>query len=102
MQPLVPSITCAAAARCRKRGIAFGVSGVLGAFGGVWLNHQLRSELIMVCFSVVMLVAALSMLRRRAARSSISSFEERYLPGGWLRLVVVGLGAGFLTGFFGI
>jgi uncharacterized protein len=85
-----------------RTGGAFGVSGVLGALAGVWLNHQLRGELILVLFSVLMLGAAVSMLRRRAGGASIVSFEERYSATGWARLVLVGLGVGFLTGFFGV
>ena len=85
-----------------RTGLAFGVSGVLGAFAGVWLNHQLRGELILVLFSLMMLGAAFSMLRRRASSSDISSFAERYDLTRWARLVAVGLGVGFLTGFFGV
>jgi len=85
-----------------KTGIAFGISGVLGAFVGVWLNHQLRGDVILVLFSVLMLVAAFSMLRRGATGSSTTSFDERYPAAGWVRLVLVGLGVGFLTGFFGV
>jgi uncharacterized membrane protein YfcA len=85
-----------------RTGLAFGVSGVLGAFAGVWLNHQLRGELIMVLFSVLMLAAAVSMLRRRPATATGVSFEERCKAAGCVRLVLVGVGVGFLTGFFGV
>jgi uncharacterized membrane protein YfcA len=85
-----------------RTGVAFGLSGVLGAFAGVWLNHQLRGELVMLLFSLLMVAAAISMLRRRSARASLALFEERYTRDGWLRLVLVGLGVGFLTGFFGV
>jgi uncharacterized membrane protein YfcA len=86
-----------------RTGLAFGASGVLGAFGGVWLNHQLRGEWILVLFSVLMLLAAFSMLRRHTVgRTQSSSFSEHYARAGWSRLVVVGLGVGFLTGFFGV
>ncbi|MDQ6671427.1 MAG: sulfite exporter TauE/SafE family protein [Chloroflexota bacterium] len=85
-----------------KTGIAFGASGVLGAFAGVWLNHQLRGELILVLFSLLMLAAAFSMVRRSEAGAEATSFDERYQVGDWVRLVLVGLGVGFLTGFFGV
>ena len=85
-----------------RTGISFGSSGVVGAFVGVWLNHQLRGELILVLFSLLMLAAAFSMLRRRAAGASLTSFAERYSVLAWIRLVVVGLGVGFLTGLFGV
>jgi uncharacterized membrane protein YfcA len=85
-----------------KTAIAFGVSGILGAFAGVWLSHQLRGELILVLFSLLMLAAAYSMLRGSKAAVSATSFDERYPVQGWVRLVLVGLGVGFLTGFFGV
>lgn len=85
-----------------RTAFAFGASGVLGAFAGVWLNHLVRGELILMLFSLLMLVAAFSMLRRRAADASATCFDERYPVRGWLRLGLVGLGVGFLTGFFGV
>jgi uncharacterized membrane protein YfcA len=85
-----------------RTGLAFGVSGVLGAFAGVRLNHQLRGELIMVLFSVLMVAAAVSMLRRRPGGAPMGSFEERCRALGCVRLVLVGVGVGFLSGFFGV
>jgi uncharacterized protein len=85
-----------------KTGITFGSSGVLGAFAGVWLNHQMRGDLVLVLFSGLMLVAAFSMLRRRDTSAALKAFDECYTLAGWLRLVVVGLGIGFLTGLFGV
>jgi uncharacterized membrane protein YfcA len=58
--------------------------------------------LILVLFSLLMLAAAFGMLRRRTADSSPRDFDERYAVGAWLRLVLVGLAVGFLTGFFGM
>jgi hypothetical protein len=85
-----------------RTGIAFGVSGVVGAFAGVWLNHQLRGELIMLLFSLLMIAAAVSMLRRRSGGAPMASFEESCEAIGCARLVQVGIGVGFLTGFFGV
>ena len=66
------------------------------------MNHQLRGEIVLVLVSLLMLAAAFSMLRRRGAAGPPTSFQERYRAVGWARLVVVGLGVGFLTGFFGV
>src|SRR5579859_5579215 len=85
-----------------KTALAFGASGVLGAFAGVWLNHLVRGEILLILFSFLMVAAAFSMLRRRSRDASVSSFDERYAVGGWLRLGLVGLVVGFLTGFFGV
>jgi uncharacterized membrane protein YfcA len=85
-----------------RTGVAFGVSGVVGAFAGVRLNHQLRGELIMVLFSVLMVAPAVSMLRRRPGDAPVGSFQERCEAAGCVRLVHVGVGVGFLSGFFGV
>lgn len=74
----------------------------MGALVGAWLNHQLRGELILVLFSLLMLGAAVGMLRRGATDAGEEAFAERYSAAGWTRLVAVGLGVGLLTGFFGV
>jgi len=84
-----------------RTGLAFGASGLLGALAGSWLNHLLRGELVLLLFALLMVGAALSLLRRREAPSR-PDFHERYGLSGWLRLALVGLGVGFLTGFFGV
>jgi uncharacterized membrane protein YfcA len=85
-----------------RTGFAIGVSGLFGAFAGVWLNHQLPGDVILLLFSLLMLLAAASMLRRRSVASLSTAFDEHYPAAAWLRLVLVGLGVGLLTGFFGI
>ena len=85
-----------------RTGLAFGASGLIGALGGAWLNHQLRGELILVLFSILMLAAAAGMLRRSGMRDDTDAFDERYSPARWARLAAVGLGVGLLTGFFGV
>jgi uncharacterized protein len=85
-----------------RTGLAFGASGLAGALVGAWLNHLVRGELILLLFALLMVGAALSMLRRRAAAADRREFQERYTLANWARLAVVGLGVGFLTGFFGI
>ena len=85
-----------------RTGLAFGVAGVVAAFAGAWLNHLLPGALILLLFSLLMVVAASSMLRRRARTEQAASFDERYTGSGWVRLVAVGTGIGFLTGFFGV
>jgi uncharacterized membrane protein YfcA len=84
-----------------KTGLAVGLSGLLGALAGAWLNYQVRPEVVLALFSVLMLGAAWGLLRRRAA-PAIVRFSERYSAGVWLRLVALGLAVGLLTGFFGV
>src|SRR6266511_2171302 len=37
-----------------KTGASFGLSGLLGAFAGSWLNQQVRGEVILVLFALLM------------------------------------------------
>ena len=85
-----------------KTGVAFGLSGLLGALAGVWLNRQFRGEAILLLFSLLMLAAAWGMVRRGSGRDEDAGFDEQYSASGWGRLVGVGLGVGLLTGFFGV
>jgi uncharacterized membrane protein YfcA len=84
-----------------RTGLAFGGSGLLGALAGAWLNHRLRGELVLVLFSVLMVAAAIAMLRRRGTAGA-AGFDERYGARGWLRIGALGLGVGFLSGLFGV
>jgi uncharacterized protein len=84
-----------------RTGLAFGLSGLVAALAGAWLNHQVRPELVLALFALLMLGAAWSLVRRRAAPDA-GGFTEHYTPAAWLRLVAVGLAVGLLTGFFGI
>ena len=84
-----------------RTGIAFGLSGLLGALTGAWLNHVTRADLVLALFAVLMLGAAWSLVRRRAEVDS-GRFTERYTPLVWLRLAAVGMVIGVLTGFFGV
>lgn len=82
----------------------FGVAGIGGSFAGAWINRQLDETAVLVGFSVLMLGAAIAMLRRRAsnddpgaARSCENAWRERTAM-----VVGVGLGVGVLTGLFGV
>jgi uncharacterized membrane protein YfcA len=84
-----------------RTGLAFGASGLAGALAGAWLSHLVRGEVILLLFALLMVGAASSLLLRRVTRPS-ADFSERYTVAGWLRLAAVGLGVGFLSGFFGV
>ena len=49
-------------------GAAFGVLGVAGAYAGTRLSSNIRPDLLLSLFAVLMLVAAAAMLRRRPGR----------------------------------
>ena len=84
-----------------KTGAAFGASGLVGALAGAWLNHQLRGDVVLVLFALLMIAAAVAMGRRRGGDPD-RVFDERYGLRDWARLGLLGLVVGFLTGFFGV
>ena len=84
-----------------KTGLAFGLSGLLGALAGAWLNHHLRADVVLTLFAMLMLAAAWNLVRRRVATEQ-STFTEQFTPAAWSRLIAAGLAVGLLTGLFGI
>lgn len=88
-----------------KTGTAFGFAGVAGAFLGAWLGHFLPGKQILFLFALLMIVAALGMLRRRAAPNPEGEPTEpadTSGAGGWIKVLASGLVVGILTGFFGV
>ena len=84
-----------------KTGLAFGLSGLLAALAGAWLNHHLRADVVLTLFAMLMLAAAWNLVRRRVATEQ-STFTEHFTPAAWSRLIAAGLAVGLLTGLFGI
>jgi hypothetical protein len=99
---LVVGLVAGVGALARRRavvartGLVFGAAGMLGATGGVWLNHAVPGAIVMLCFSVTLLLAA----RRMAGGAPLSPFGGR--GGGWRTALVCGAGVGVATGFFGV
>jgi uncharacterized membrane protein YfcA len=85
-----------------KTGLAFGLSGFLGAFAGTCLNRRVPGPLLLALFAVVMVAAAAALLRKRDGRGEQAEAQERYDVRGWLTLGLSGLVTGFMTGFFGV
>lgn len=81
-----------------KAAFIFAATGVLGALLGSTLGKAMNGQRLLVFFALLMLVVAALMLRGRR-----DSGADRYpLPHTPPRLAGVGLGAGALSGFFGI
>lgn len=88
-----------------KTGIVFGLSGVTGAFLGAWLGHFLPGKQILFLFALLMIVAALGMLRRREPQTIAGeqrAFRDVSGVSEWLKVLLAGLIVGMLTGFFGV
>jgi uncharacterized protein len=83
--------------------IVFTIAGVAGAFVGAALGKQLGGNALLALFGAVMVGIGLYMLYARPRGNSpdirlTADTAARLLP----RLVLIGLGVGLLSGFFGI
>lgn len=92
----VGSVSHARAGRVRWRtGLVFGVAGMAGAYAGGRASGLVPGDVLLAAFALMMLTAAVGMLRGR--RAGATGREELRVP------AAVGLGAlvGVITGFVG-
>jgi uncharacterized membrane protein YfcA len=79
--------------------LVFGLAGIIGASFGSSLGKNFDGDLLLFLFSFIMIAIAATMLaRHEAAGDADVHLNPRMIP----RLVAVGLGAGAISGFFGI
>ncbi len=78
-------------------GVVFGLLGIVGATIGSRLSTQVSGPVLMSAFSVLLVLVAGLMWRRRGARTTESGTER-----GWLVRIAAATGVGLLTGFFGV
>jgi uncharacterized membrane protein YfcA len=94
----VGAITHARAARVRWRiAVLFGVAAMAGAYAGGRLARFVPGTVLMVAFAVIMIAAAVAMLRGR--RNITAADAERQLP--LLRIAALGIAVGAVSGLVG-
>jgi uncharacterized membrane protein YfcA len=77
----------------------FAVAGVIGASAGAAVGKITNPDVLLPLFALVMIVAGIFMLRRKAdSPAEEQRFERARVP----RLLLYGQGAGLMSGFFGI
>jgi uncharacterized membrane protein YfcA len=81
--------------------IPFGASGVPGALLGGRFSREVKGEVLISLFAVLMLAAALSLARRDARKLNEETAAHPHQV-YWTRLIAAGFVVGALTGFFGI
>lgn len=89
---------------CWRNGVAFGLSGMAGAFGGGRLAGFVPENLLMILFSLMMLMTALSMLFGRRLRPGLETPAGAPCPTR-IHLPAVlfdGLLVGVITGLVGV
>ncbi|MGH7023474.1 MAG: sulfite exporter TauE/SafE family protein [Caulobacteraceae bacterium] len=77
----------------------FALAGVFGALAGSTLGKMMNGQHLLALFALLMVAVGISMLRRRAGGENPTVRMDLAMAP---RLVGVGLGAGLLSGFFGI
>jgi uncharacterized membrane protein YfcA len=77
----------------------FAVAGILGAALGSSLGKAVDGQKLLALFSLAMIAVAIAMLRPRASGGDA---DVRITPRIAVQLIVVGLAAGAVAGFFGI
>lgn len=77
----------------------FAASGVVGALIGSTIGKMIDGQHLLALFAVVMVAVGVSMLRGRSGEGDPEVHMNAMMAP---RLIAVGLGAGLLSGFFGI
>jgi uncharacterized membrane protein YfcA len=88
-----------------KPGLIFSVTGAVGAWVGAFGHRFVRGEAVLLLFSVVMIVAAWRMWRSSGQIDSQFTGEscaERFPRSCWVKVSLIGMVVGLLTGFFGV
>ena len=89
-------------------GLMFGITGLGGSFGGSYINRIIDPNILLLAFSVLMAVMAVSMLRRKSARADDDCADEVGLAAsfrswrGATKMLALGPAVGFMAGFFGV
>ena len=97
---IVAAVSHARAGRVDWRAaLIFGALGIPASIGGSLLNRAVHPQLLLLAFAALMLLAAAAMYRRSRADAPAPSPGR---PTQVVRVVVVALVVGFLTGFLGV
>jgi uncharacterized membrane protein YfcA len=80
-----------------RAALLFGAYGLGAAFVGARLSRLVPSAVLLVLFALLLLLIALIMLRGGARAAAATG-----LPQSWQRVLLGGVGVGFLTGFLGV
>jgi uncharacterized protein len=85
--------------------IAFALFGVIGAFVGSTVGKAFDGQKLLFLFALIMIVVGALMLRSGSARAKVEAADDvvaSHRPAFSMKLVIVALAVGALSGFFGI
>lgn len=83
-------------------GVGFGAIGTLTAVAGTILGRDLDPDVLLLAFAAVILMAALSMLRRPTENPVTPLATELASPARFTLIVIAGAVTGLATGLFGV
>lgn len=96
----VAAVSHARAGRVRWRiGLIFGAAGMAGAYLGGSAARFVPGNVLLIGFAVVMIAAAIAMLRRRPCGADCSDLPTRALP--LIRILAIGSVVGLVSGLVG-
>ncbi len=78
-----------------RAGLVFGVTGMMGALPGVWLNHHVPPVVVVAGFGATLLVAATRLLRLPVVADTAHMEHP-------VAALLGGVAVGIATGFFGV
>lgn len=89
---------------CWKNGVAFGLSGVAGGYGGGLLANWVPESLLMILFTLMMLMTALFMILGQRLRPGVETLPGEPCPARIHLPAVIfdGVLVGLITGLVGV
>jgi len=88
-----------------KAALIFSATGAVGAWIGASGHRFVREEAVLLLFSLLVIVAAWQMWRQSGHKREPSSEEncaEQFPCSCWIKVSLIGVVVGLLTGFFGV
>lgn len=86
-----------------RAGLFFGAAAGLSSLAGSLLSRRLNQDILLLAFSPVMVAGAVAMVGERARlESSFRPWRHGVSSDAVLKVALLGLGTGWLTGLFGV
>jgi uncharacterized protein len=86
-----------------RAGLAFGAAAGVSSLAGSLLSRALDPNVLLLAFAPVMVLGAVAMVRERGrSESSFRPWRHGVSSASAIKVVLFGLGTGWLTGLFGV
>jgi len=88
-----------------KAALIFSATGAVGAWIGAFGHRFVQEEAVLLLFSLLVIVSAWQMWRQsghRRERASAENWAEQFPCSCWIKVSLIGVAVGLMTGFFGV